>query len=1116
MLHTSLGLNEGGTSETLLIRLGTQPTANVTVALSGGTDANGTGVTCSGTHKLCIDSPKGGTKSNTSLTFTTQNWDTHQSIELTGQTDTDQTNESLTLTLTPSGTGSGYSSTEAATVSVTIYDDDKNTLVFTGLTDGGIEVDEGTSTSTFTVALSANPASAVTVALTSSNAAVSVSPTSLSFSTTAGTTAQTVTITAGSDPNTVDETYYLRLTPSGSDDDTTTRGATVAVTVDDADTTSDLTVSETSLSLNESSTGNTDTFTVKLATAPAAGQDVTVAIGVHGANGKRIATADKNKLTFTSSTYNTAQTVTITGVVDKDAANETGTVRVTASQDGPFSGLSRSIPITVTDNSKDDGIVVTRNDKALSSVTSGQGTVTAYVRLPFAPTGNVSVSASPSSGNVTAKFGSNSSATFTSQNWDVAQALTITVGSGSVADGGVTVTLSATGYTSKTFKVFGDVPPTATISGGDNAITVTFSKAVGACTKATEAYCSGTVTAFTSTTIDDVFELVVGSADDNDTEAGDAVTFTATISGTVATISPTVPTGARTLNLLVKDRYWSVNGGVQGGTVLQRLNVENNRLVLPSTTTNTAPTIANAIADQTVAVGGYVDVPLAGVFSDADGEGLAHAAWSSDRSVATVQVNSSRVRVTGVKAGTATISVRAIDASNAFVTDSFTVTVGGSAQATATLYNADDPSNSQYVTVQIDSSKAFGAAGNAWTLVPVQQTDSTQGLLVTADDSAKELRIRLTGNHPDDLVNAINAKSGFTVVRRAGTWSWKWWVGQDADKYSDVPFSGGVSAGNSPSRTLGLGAASAPPAPPASSPEATPAAHDPVGRLENPSVTSFQSGVGLLSGWACEADQVNLVLNPGTDEAQTLEAAYGTDRADTETVCGDTNNGFGLLFNWNLLGDGPHTIVAQADGEEFGRATVTVTTLGEEFVRGAEGECTVPDFPEPGDTTRLVWQEAQQNFVIAAGERPTGTTQAGTEGEGRLENPSANSYQSGIGLISGWVCDAERVAVRLNGQTLTAAYGTARADTAEACGDTDNGFGLLFNWNLLGDGEHEVEALADGAVFGRTRVRVTTLGAEFVREVAGSCTAEGFPSASESVTLEWQESRQNFGITEVR
>ena len=94
-----------------------------------------------------------------------------------------------------------------------------------------------------------------------------------------------------------------------------------------------------------------------------------------------------------------------------------------------------------------------------------------------------------------------------------------------------------------------------------------------------------------------------------------------------------------------------------------------------------------------------------------------------------------------------------------------------------------------------------------------------------------------------------------------------------------------------------------------------------------------------------------------------------------------------------------------------------------------------------------------------------------------------------------------------------AAYGTERQDTLDTCGDTDNGFGLLFNWNLLGAGEHEVVALADEVEFGRATVRVTTLGAEFVVDVAGECMVEDFPMLGEMVTLEWQESSQNFVIT---
>ena len=49
---------------------------------------------------------------------------------------------------------------------------------------------------------------------------------------------------------------------------------------------------------------------------------------------------------------------------------------------------------------------------------------------------------------------------------------------------------------------------------------------------------------------------------------------------------------------------------------------------------------------------------------------------------------------------------------------------------------------------------------------------------------------------------------------------------------------------------------------------------------------------------------------------------------------------------------------------EAGWATVQVTTLGEEFARGITGECVVEDFPSPGETVALEWQESQQNFVL--------------------------------------------------------------------------------------------------------------------------------------------------------
>ena len=289
------------------------------------------------------------------------------------------------------------------------------------------------------------------------------------------------------------------------------------------------------------------------------------------------------------------------------------------------------------------------------------------------------------------------------------------------------------------------------------------------------------------------------------------------------------------------------------------------------------------------------------------------------------------------------------------------------------------------------------------------------------------------------------------------------------------------------------------------------------GVLENPGHPSFQSGVGVLSGWVCAAEVVELALA----HLPVQVAGYGTERRDTAGVCGDTDNGFGLLFNWNLLEDGEHAVVAFVDGVELGRATVTVTTLGEEFLRGAEGACVVEDFPRGGQRVRLVWQQNSQNFVIAGGSPPAEVFPGRPNGlRGFLENPGVNSFQSGIGVLSGWVCAADTVELEIGhlGRQV-AAYGTERLDTLEVCGDVDNGFGLLFNWNLLGEGEHTVVAYVDGEELGRAVVRVTPVGegaeAEFLRGVAGECTVADFPLPGETVTLEWQQNSQNFVLTGV-
>ena len=282
------------------------------------------------------------------------------------------------------------------------------------------------------------------------------------------------------------------------------------------------------------------------------------------------------------------------------------------------------------------------------------------------------------------------------------------------------------------------------------------------------------------------------------------------------------------------------------------------------------------------------------------------------------------------------------------------------------------------------------------------------------------------------------------------------------------------------------------------------------GWLDNPRPASHQSGISVLSGWLCAADSVVFEVNDTLE----LEAAYGTDRPDTADQCDETDTGFGLLFNWNRLGDGEHTVTLVVDDIALETFPITVTTLGEEFRTELSGSATLTDFPTEGETARLVWQEALQNFALASGQGGGSGTHRDPD-QAVLENPQPGSYQSGISVLSGWACEAETVVLEVDGALLLpAGYGTERTDTVGKCGDTDNGFGVLFNWNRLGDGKHTVRLLVDGEEWATATFTVTTLGEETLRGLNRTAEVADFPSAGETVTVEWQEAQQNFVITD--
>lgn len=133
------------------------------------------------------------------------------------------------------------------------------------------------------------------------------------------------------------------------------------------------------------------------------------------------------------------------------------------------------------------------------------------------------------------------------------------------------------------------------------------------------------------------------------------------------------------------------------------------------------------------------------------------------------------------------------------------------------------------------------------------------------------------------------------------------------------------------------------------------------GALENPVAGSTESGIGVISGWHCTASNITMAI----DGASLGKAGNGTGRNDTASICGRADTGYSLLFNYNVLTPGSHTISLYADGQLLEtRQFNTIQSGGTEFVTGLSKTTTISDFPSSGKTATLQWSQAKQNFVV--------------------------------------------------------------------------------------------------------------------------------------------------------
>ena len=208
------------------------------------------------------------------------------------------------------------------------------------VTPTALTVEEGGSGS-YTVALDTEPSGEVTVTVGGASGDVTTSPASLTFTTTNYNTAQTVTVSAAEDDDAAtDPAVTLTHSASGGGYDSVSIDTlTVTITEDDE---AGVTLSASTLTVEEGSSGK---YTVVLDSQPVGGE-VTVTPRVADSS---VLAVSPSALRFTAANWNTAQMVTVTGVLDHDL--EDATVSVShAVAGGDYEGVTAPlVTVKVTD-----------------------------------------------------------------------------------------------------------------------------------------------------------------------------------------------------------------------------------------------------------------------------------------------------------------------------------------------------------------------------------------------------------------------------------------------------------------------------------------------------------------------------------------------------------------------------------------------------------------------------------------------------------------------------------------------------------------------------------------------------------------------------------------------
>ena len=405
------------TSDSFQVALNSAPGANVTVGTISSTD----------TGEVTV--------STSSLTFTTANWSTPQTVTVNGVDDSISDGmQSVTVNLgNTSSADPNWNGLGITPVTVHNLDDEapKGISVLAGST---MLVSENGSFNSFEIVLNAPPSANVTIPISSSDPTEgTVSTGSITFTTGNWNTPQTINVTgvddAAADGN-QNFSVVIGAATSGDSDYSGMNPPDVSYMNIDDDIPGITVLAGSPMLVTEN--GSSSSFLVVLNSGPSA--DVSIHFHSNAPDEGIVTAPAGGTLTFTSGNWSTLQPVTVSGVNDTEIdANQAFIVVSDAanSTDSDYSGIN---PVDINFINADDdypGITVNAGSSLLVSENGGFSSF--EIVLNAQPLADVTIPISSS--DTTEGTVSTATITFTTANWSAPQSVTVTGANDEVADG---------------------------------------------------------------------------------------------------------------------------------------------------------------------------------------------------------------------------------------------------------------------------------------------------------------------------------------------------------------------------------------------------------------------------------------------------------------------------------------------------------------------------------------------------------------------------------------------------------------------------------------------------------------------------------------------------------